>query len=71
MLAQIRYPANKNASAYEASPVENSDRQLFFPVIKQRLGDGSATSVTIQNLIPHRFPAISTIKAACLMCWFR
>lgn len=50
VLAQIRYPANKNASAYEASRAANSDRQLFFPVIKQRLGDGSATAVTIQNL---------------------
>jgi len=50
VLAQIRYPANKNASAYAASCTDGSDRHLFFPVIKQRLGDGSATAVTIQNL---------------------
>ena len=49
-LAQIRYPAGQNASAYQAIPGNGSSKTLFFPVIEKRLTDGSATGILVQNL---------------------
>lgn len=49
-MAQIRYPANYNASAYEALRADGINKQAYFPVIQKRLPDGSATAIVVQNL---------------------
>jgi hypothetical protein len=50
VLAQIRYPADYNASTYEALRAENIDQKVFFPNIQKRVMGGAATAIVIQNL---------------------
>lgn len=54
VMAQIRYPANQKAAAYEAIRAGGTDYQAFFPTIKKRVTAGEAgtvaTSVFVQNL---------------------
>ncbi len=47
---QMRYTGNSNAAAYEAMPINGTHRNLVFPLIQKRLGDGQGTVVTVQNL---------------------
>jgi adenosylcobinamide amidohydrolase len=68
-LVQIRYPGTYNnsqhyyqASAYEAIRGGGVARHVSFPLIQKRLSDGSATSVTIQNL--------STTSAATITFYY-
>lgn len=50
VMAQIRYPANQNASAYDAIRTDAGSTRVFYPIIQKRLGDGSATAAVVQNL---------------------
>ena len=65
VLAQMRYPANQNAAAYQAIPTTSTDKKLFFPVIEKRLSDGSATAVNIQNLSTSPTTVYFSYKASC------
>lgn len=50
---QMRYVGagnTANAAAYEAMPSNSVSRQVVFPLIQKRLADGSATTVSVQNL---------------------
>ena len=65
-MAQIRYPANYNASAYEAIRIESIDKQVFFPVVQKRLMDGAATSIVVQNLSTTSTASVTFYyKASC------
>lgn len=53
VFVQMRYVGagnTANAAAYEAAPSSGAARQIVFPLIQKRLGDGSATTATVQNL---------------------
>lgn len=43
-------PTANEAAAYEAFPVGSTDTKAFIPLVAQRLANGFATAVTIQNL---------------------
>ncbi len=66
VIGQIRYPSISLASGYEAIQSGGSDRQAFFPVIQKRLGDGSATSILVQNLNTSSTASVTFYyKASC------
>jgi Peptidase family M23 len=50
VLAQIRFPANLNASMYQALSQNGLYKTIMYPLIEKRLGSGNATAVTIRNL---------------------
>lgn len=50
VFVQMRFLATGEAAAYEALPVGSTDTKVFIPLVAQRLGNGFATAVTIQNL---------------------
>lgn len=47
---QMRFIATGEAAAYEAFPAGSTDTKVFVPLVAQRLANGFATAVTIQNL---------------------
>ncbi len=47
---QMRFIATGEAAAYEAFPAGSTDTKVFIPLVAQRLPNGFATAVTIQNL---------------------
>lgn len=47
---QMRFVATGEAAAYEAFPAGSTDTKVFVPLVAQRLANGFATAVTIQNL---------------------
>lgn len=50
VFVQMRFIATGEAAAYEAFPVGSTDKKVFIPLVAQRLPNGFATAVTIQNL---------------------
>jgi hypothetical protein len=49
-LMQIRYVGQDNADAFQAHSASGTGHNAFFPIIQKRLSDGSATSISVQNL---------------------
>jgi hypothetical protein len=47
---QMRFVNTGEAAAYEAFSEQSTDTKAFVPLVAQRLGNGFATAVTIQNL---------------------
>ncbi|MEM2001787.1 MAG: hypothetical protein QXT77_03935 [Candidatus Methanomethylicaceae archaeon] len=47
---QMRFVTTGEAAAYEAFPAGSTDTKVFIPLVAQRLANGFATAVTIQNL---------------------
>ena len=50
---QMRYVGRgnpANAAAYEAMPANAVARQVVLPLVQKRLADGSATTISVQNL---------------------
>lgn len=47
---QMRFVATGEAAAYEAFPAGSTATKVFVPLVAQRLANGFATAVTIQNL---------------------
>ncbi|MEM1552719.1 MAG: hypothetical protein QXH03_08650 [Candidatus Bathyarchaeia archaeon] len=50
VFVQMRFIATGEAAAHEAFPVSSTDTKVFIPLVAQRLANGFATAVTIQNL---------------------
>jgi hypothetical protein len=50
VFVQMRFIATGEAAAYEAFPAGSTDTKVFVPLVAQRLANGFATAVTIQNL---------------------
>ncbi len=69
---QMRYVGagnTANAAAYEAMPENTVARQIVFPLIQKRLADGSATTVSVQNLSPSNATNLTFYyMAACVGC---
>jgi hypothetical protein len=65
VLPQIRYPANSNASMYQAVPLNSPYMSLMYPNIEKRRSNGNATAISVQNFGPGSTDVTFFYRARC------